>query len=123
MTLRPENAGIDARLWISMTLAAISALIALAIVSVVPHYAAKYLPSRIPPTPSTVNASGPALANIIIPPASAAPLPALPEGSKAHAKLVSAKKVALRKHRPSVDDDYVAPDTFKYYGDGSRASR
>lgn len=127
-TLRFEEAGMDARLWTSMTLAAISALIALAIVSVVPHYAAEFLPSRIPPTPSTVSASAPPAANIVVSPKRTEPAAtseSLLAGSKlaAKAKKTTVAKMATPKHRRTADDDYVAPDTITYYGDDSTAPR
>ncbi len=130
-SLRIESRGADARLLTSMTLAAISAIIALVIVSLAPHYATRYLPSRIPPTTPTVNASTQSVlpaANIIVRPSlneasETAPLPVKPISSPAKASLkrtTAIKPAAAKRHR-GVDDDYIAPDTYKYYGNGQQA--
>jgi hypothetical protein len=122
--MKRERVAIDSRFWTSMTLAAISALIVLGIVSVVPNYAAKSLPSRILGPNSSINA------NVAAPVVLAAP----PQTSNAAAKKIVNPKLAQAKpaspktavspkaHRPA-EDDYVAPDTYKYYGNGSKRSR
>ena len=55
--IRRERMAVDSRFWASMTLSAIAAIIALVIVSVVPHYAAKSLPSRLLNTNPSVDAN------------------------------------------------------------------
>jgi hypothetical protein len=124
-----DRVAIDSRFWTSMTMAAISALIVLGIVSVVPNYAAKSLPSRILSPNSSVNA------NVAAPVVLAAPRQAGSSrtGKTAAKKTVnpklapekpaSPKVVAPSKAHRSADDDYVAPDTYKYYGNGSKHSR
>ena len=120
--LKRDRIATDSRLWISMTLSAIVAVIALAIVSAVPHYAAKSLPSRALHTKSSVNA------NVASP---AAPAPhaekAVPRKTVSapsqQQKTASAKPATAPKPRRAADDDYVAPDTYKYYGNVSKASR
>jgi hypothetical protein len=134
LKMRRERVAIDSRFWTSMTLAAISALIVLGIVSVVPNYAAKSLPSRILGPNSSVNA------NVVAPVVLAAPRQASssqavpPQTGKTAAKKTvnpklaqekpaSPKAVAPPKAHRAADNDYVAPDTYKYYGNGSKASR
>ena len=41
----------------------------------------------------------------------------------AQAKPASPKAATSPKPHRAVDDDYVAPDTYKYYGNGSKRSR
>jgi hypothetical protein len=122
---------IDSRFWASMTMAAIAAIIALVIVSVVPRYAAKSLPSRMLNTNPSVNAN--VVAPIAAAPAqkSVAPIrkTTTANGTQASpgktnlAKANSAKASASPKPKHVVQDDYVAPNTYKYYGTGSKASR
>jgi len=130
--LRREKAAIDSRFWASMSMAAIAAVIALVIVSVVPHYAAKSLPSRILNTNPSVDAN-------VSAPVAAAPAPV--QGTVVPAqkttatstqtraaktdsvKADSAKSATNLKPKHVAHDDYVAPNTYKYYGTGSKASR
>jgi hypothetical protein len=126
---RRDRVAIDSRFWTSMTLAAISAIIVLGIVSVVPNYAAKSLPSRILSPNSSANA------NVAAPVALAAPrqtsppqtsktaVKKAPDPKPADQKPASPKAAAPPKAHRSADDDYVAPDTYKYYGNGSKRSR
>jgi len=128
--IRRERAAIDSRLWASMTMAAIVAVIALVIVSVVPHYAAKSLPSRILNTNPSVDAN-------VSAPVATAPLQktvtpvrktttvtstqttaAKTDSVKAN----SAKSAMNPKPKHVAHDDYVAPNTYKYYGSGSKTS-
>ena len=135
-----DSVAIDSRFWTSMTLAAISALIVLGIVSVVPvTYAANSLPSRILRPNSSANASVAAPVVLAAPPqagssqaSSAQSSPALPgrtaakkaaDPKPADQKPASPKAAAPPKAHRSADDDYVAPDTYKYYGNGSKHSR
>lgn len=130
--IRRERAAIDSRFWASMTLSAIAAVIALVIVSVVPHYAAKSLPSRILNTNSSVDAN-------VAAPVAAAPAPVQKtathvrkSATTSSAQTTAAKTVPAKgepaksatnpKPKHLVDDDYVAPNTYKYYGTGSKSS-
>ncbi|HEX3739198.1 MAG TPA: hypothetical protein VHV29_05670 [Terriglobales bacterium] len=128
--LRRERMAVDSRFWASMTMSAIAAIIALVIVSVVPHYAAKSLPSRILNTNPSVDASvtsGAAAsaaqvkttAPVRKPVATASSHPAPAKASS----IKAAGNTASAKPRHVVNDDYVAPDTYKYYGTGSKGSR
>jgi hypothetical protein len=116
------GSAVDSRLRTSMILGAIAALIALVLVSAVPHYAAKSLPSRILNTNSSVSA------NVATPATAAAPRTEKPVPRKTvsapspQQKTASAKPATAPPHR-AADDDYVAPNTYKYYGNGSKASR
>ncbi len=122
----------DARLWTSMTLASITAIMALVIVSLVPHFASKSLPSKLLHTETTVSADSPAPASVVSPPAvvdasqkqSITSIPQARAKSDVGAtKLPAAKPSAIAakpKARRHIDDDYVAPDTTKYFGNASR---
>lgn len=138
--LRRERMAVDSRFWASMTLAAIAAIIALVIVSLVPHYAAKSLPSRLLNTNPSVdaNVAAPVAAAATPVPAAATPaskatvpVPKAPAAEStqttlsktASAKTDSSKSAANAKPKRAVYDDYVAPNTYKYYGTGSKSSR
>jgi hypothetical protein len=118
-----DKMAIDSRFWTSMTLSAIVALIALAIVSLVPRYAAKSLPSQI------VNTNPSVSANVAAP--AAAPLPHVDKtaarktksAKPAQTKTASTAAATPAKPGRQSNDDYVAPDTYKYYGNGSKSSR
>ena len=129
-----ERVAIDSRFWSSMTLAAISAIIVLGIVSVVPNYAAKSLPSRIlgPNSSASANVAAPVVLAAPRQTSSSQAVP--PQTGKTAAKRTtsptlaqekpaSPKAAAPRKAHRAADDDYVAPDTYKYYGNGSKHSR
>jgi hypothetical protein len=129
-----DRVAIDSRFWSSMTMAAISALTVLGIVSVVPNYAAKSLPSRILGPNSSINANVAAPVVLAAPPQARPSLAAPPQADKPAAKKTvnpklapekpaSPKAAAPRKAHRAADDDYVAPDTYKYYGNGSKRSR
>jgi len=132
MRMRRERIAIDSHFWASMTLSAIAAILALVIVSVVPHYAAKSLPSRLMNTNPSVDAN-------VATPAAAAPAPvqktAAPvrKATIASRQTVAAKSPSGSANSPKtatnpkpkhlVQDDYVAPNTYKYYGTESKSSR
>lgn len=113
-----SNASYDARLWISMTMAAVAAMIALTIVSLVPHYAARSLPSRILAIKPTVRESS---ADTDVRRVPEKNMKSDKAGSTR--KTASANTTARPKTRRTDDDDYVAPNTYKYYGNGSQSSR
>jgi ABC-type lipoprotein release transport system permease subunit len=131
--LRRERMAIDSRFWASMTMSAIAAVIALVIVSVVPHYAAKSLPSRILNTNPSVDANVVAPVATVSAPVQKTVTPvrksATATGSQNRAakptsvNAESAKPATNPKPKHVLQDDYVAPNTYKYYGTGSKASR
>lgn len=131
--LRRERMAIDSRFWASMTMAAIAAVIALMIVSVVPHYAAKSLPSRMLNTNPSVSAdvatpvaAAPAPVHKTVAPVRKAATAGSTQASTAKnepLKSTTSKSAAGAKPKHVVHDDYVAPNTYKYYGTGSKASR
>jgi Tfp pilus assembly major pilin PilA len=105
------------RLWSSMTMAAVAAILALAIISLVPHYAQKSLPSRVLATSSAGKAND-ANAN------ATKPLEKNMKTKANHPQGSAASQKATRpKPRRSENGDYVAPNTYKYYGNRSQASR
>jgi hypothetical protein len=106
-----------------MTLSAIVALIALAIVSLVPRYAAKSLPSKILNTNSTLSASEAAPAAAPLPYADKTAARKTKSTQPAQAKTASTAAATPAKPRRQSNDDYVAPDSYKYYGNGSKTSR
>jgi hypothetical protein len=107
----------DIRLWSSMAMAAVAAVLALAIMSLVPHYAARSLPSRVLATSSAAKGKS----------ANAEAAKASEKDIKTRAnrpqRSASIKKAPRPKPRQTENDDYVAPDTYKYYGNKSQASR
>ena len=131
--IRRERAAIDSRFWASMTLSAIAAVIALVIVSAVPHYAAKSLPSRILNTNPSVdaNVSAPVAAaptqvqKTVVPVRKTATATSTQTtaAKTRSAKADSAKAATNPRPKHVVQDDYVAPNTYKYYGTGSKPSR
>jgi hypothetical protein len=131
--MRRERMAIDSRFWASMTMAAIMAIIALVIVSVVPHYAAKSLPSRLLITNPSVDANVAAPVAATTTPVHKPDAPvrktATTSGKQTTAsksdstKADSSNAAANAKPKHIVQDDYVAPNTYKYYGSGSKASR
>lgn len=131
--IRRERAAIDSRFWASMTMSAIAAVIALVIVSVVPHYAAKSLPSRILNTNPSVDANvsapvatAPASVQKPVTPVRRSATATRTQTTAAKADAVkndSMKAATNPKPKNAVHDDYVAPNTYKYYGTGSKASR
>jgi hypothetical protein len=129
--IRREQVAVDSRFWTSMTMAAIAAIIALVIVSVVPHYAAKSLPSRIMNTNPSVDASvvpraaAPAAQAKTIVPARkpVATAASHPAPTKATSIMPTTSTASAAKARHVLHDDYVAPNTYKYYGNASKPSR
>jgi hypothetical protein len=124
----------DDRLWISMTLAAISAVIALVLVSVAPHYASKSLPSRLF-APASIVSADTTLDKNTRPPATDKTSTSGTAGTVSKTPAVEGHRVSSasgnlvdaaahpKHHRSADDDDYVAPDTYKYYGDAPSEAR
>ena len=127
-----ERMATDSRLWASMTMSAIAAVIALVIVSIVAHYAARSLPSRIlNPNPSVdANvaaraAAAPAQVQKTVTPVRKTVTATRTQTTAAKTDAVkadSAKSASNPKPKRIAHDDYVAPNTYKYYGTGSKAS-
>lgn len=132
----------DSRLWASMGMAALSALLALGFISAVRHYG----PTRVEAQPMSTQQSTPAkaaqsnlLAASAVNPAAAGPVERKPSpiansgANKQAAKTSVAppqkKRVAspspkkLRVRRNTEADDYVAKDTYVYYGNAGKPSR
>jgi len=129
--IRRQRAAIDSRFWASMTMSVIAAVIALVIVSVVPHYAAKSLPSRILNTNPSVDANvsapvaaAPAQVQKTVAPArkTANATSTQTATTKTDSVKVDSTKSANPRPKHVIQDDYVAPNTYKYYGTGSKAS-
>jgi hypothetical protein len=106
-----------------MTLSAIAAIAALAIVSLVPHYAAKSLPSQIVNTNPSVSANVAAPAAAPLPHADKTAARKTKSAQPVQTKTASTAAATPAKPRRQSNDDYVAPDTYKYYGTGTKSSR
>ncbi len=116
----------DSRLWTSMAMVALSAMLALGLISTVRHYATHALPSHLSHADSS-----PALS---LPPA-AKVAPLKPTANRVHPvqrvsqpRLIQRKRIdraPVIKPKPhhSEDDDYVARDTYVYYGNKPNGSR
>jgi hypothetical protein len=117
----------DIRLRSSMTLAAISATITMIIISLVPRYAAKSLPSRMFSSPVTVNASTVAPAAPVSMPLKSTPkkTPAAKPARQIQVQksIIASRPTPRRKIYQAAEDDYIAPDTYTYYGSKSSVSR
>ena len=116
----------DSRLWTSMAMAALSALLALALVTTVRHYGTAALPSHLSNSNPTLRLNNPAASSAvpIKPPAIHADAPARsPDKRAIHTKRVRPAPPVRPRHRRSEDDDYVARDTYVYYGNKSSGSR
>ena len=142
-TLRRESLEHDLRFWNSMTWAVVCALLALGFASGVRHYATKSLPSRqaltrTVSTPSTVahaamvdpgrenrEESIPVHVdeNTALTKASLTePIPpSKPSARVHHHSVTGAHVLAHRKRRTAEDDDFVARDTYVYYGSRSNS--
>ncbi|HKW17641.1 MAG TPA: hypothetical protein VJO35_09055 [Terriglobales bacterium] len=123
----------DERLRSSMTFAAISATVVLIIISVVPRYAAKSLPSRLLGQNAAVTAKNtkssmavPVSGNLIVKPAALIYKTAPTKARKSEPKPKSshaAVRTPPRKIYRTAEDDYIAPDTYIYYGKKSLPTR
>ena len=116
----------DSRLWTSMAMAALSALLALGLISTVRHYATDDLPSHLSHADSSPVSTLPPAAKVA---------PLKPAANRVHPvqrvsqpRLVEHKRidrvpVIKPKPRHNEDDDYVARDTYVYYGNKPNGSR
>jgi hypothetical protein len=116
----------DSRLWTSIAMAALSALLVLGLISTVRHYATDDLPSHLSHADSSPVSNLPPAAKIA---------PLKPTANRVHpvqkvsrARLTQPKRidrapVIKPKPRHNEDDDYVARDTYVYYGNKPSGSR
>lgn len=117
------------RLANSMLMAALSALLALGLVLVVKRYApieATVVKSPVHPAVASVNSSAvspkPAVNDAVAKPVVAKQIVAtslitpMAVAKPTAQKVVTHKAILRRTHRQGNDDDYVAPDTYVYYG-------
>ena len=132
----------DSRLWASLAMGGLSALLALGVISVLRHQGSgKQL---LPRAQETVDAATPSptiqptpLQPVISPAVTAAkPSPAADGRRENHGSATpmsaevqkgsSVSPSSAKKHRPrhkNVEDDYVAADTYVYYGAGGKPGR
>ncbi len=122
--LKADNAGTDSRLLTAMTLGLCTALLALAIVSSARHYGNASLPSHLVHSGASQVPAATTSANAIT---------KQPVRAEFHTKAQAARTIRPRpismaartRLKPSrkEDDDYVARDTYVYYGDSRAKSR
>ena len=116
----------DSRLWTSMAMAALSALLALGLISTVRHYATDALPSHLSHADSSPASNLPTAAEVAplkptadrVHPVQRVSPPRLIQ----HQRIDRAPVIKPKPHR-SEDDDYVARDTYVYYGNKPNGSR
>jgi len=120
----------DSRLWTSMAMATLSAVLALLVVSGVRGYAPHDEPVKVSPNgPATPVAQAAATAVRKPSPSarSRSSKPARTAVEKAvlstPAPKVASPKVTRKKIHHNEDDDYVAKDTYVYYGLNGKSTR
>jgi hypothetical protein len=122
--LRRESLSRNSRLWSSLALSVLSALLVMAIFSTARHYAKASLPSnRIATASSTnsasaasvipVNAKAPRRASDV---QTSQPLSTSMKPRPAQHKIQHTAVAARRRVHRNPDEDYVAKDTYVYYG-------
>jgi hypothetical protein len=126
--LKRESVHRNSQLWSSLALGAITALLVMGIFSAARHFAQASLPSN---RPSTSRSTGVAEVSATAEPVTGeSPKPASRVAYSRQARLPKAKPVhpkaqraaaAPRRVRHNPDEDYVAEDTYIYYG--NRSSR
>jgi hypothetical protein len=125
-TLKQRGLGRDSRLWTSLSMGALSALLALVFISVVRHYATESLPSRhtsreiVPVTLSTIKPLSAEPPKHVAAPALQELKPKPDQPARPHAAPI--RPTSHPKPRRTEDDDYVARDTYVYYGNHSNRS-
>jgi hypothetical protein len=125
-TLKRRGLAHDSRLWTSLGMGALCALLALAFISVVRHYATESLPSRhmsreiVPVTSSVVKPVSAESPKHIVPPALQVRKPKAVQPTRPHTAPI--RPTSHPKPRRAEDDDYVARDTYVYYGDSATRS-
>jgi len=121
LTAHKERFRRDQRLWTSMAMAGLSALLTLAVISGVSHYAPGADASR-KDLPTATQSSNP---SAVIAPNIKRSKPAAGVSRSHHVQISHAKPapthnrprtVAHRVRRSNEEADYVAPDTYHYYG-------
>lgn len=118
----------DLRLWTFMGMATLLSLLAVAVISSVRHYApthdtTKHIDQH---TPSSVSSSVPATQSILQPhrnPVARANSAAASAVVPHPARTSLAPKPRVRKARRRAADDYVAPNTYVYYGNKGKPAR
>ena len=124
----------DSRLWTSMAMAALSAVLALLVVSGVRGYAPEASQAKVsgnvpaaPVAQSAAMVSKPSPATLSAGSTSASSTPPRSVVKRAslstHARRVAPPKVTRKKVRHHEEDDYVAKDTYVYYGPSGKTSR
>ncbi len=128
LKVRRESFKLDSRLWTFMGMAALSSLLAVGVISSVRHYTPtpdtpKHIDQR---TPSDVSSSIPATQGISQPQRN----PVAHANSAAASAVVAhptraflAPKSRIHKTRLREHDDYVAQDTYVYYGNKGKPAR
>jgi hypothetical protein len=118
----------DSRLWTFIGMAALLSLLTVAVISSVPHYTpthdtTKHIDQH---TPSNVSSSVPATQGILQPhrnPVAYANSTAANAVVPHPARTFLAPKSRIRKTQLREDDDYVAQDTYVYYGNKGKPAR
>src|SRR6266567_2428941 len=118
----------DSRLWTFMGMAALLSLLAVAVISSVRHYAPTHDTTKHidQPTPSNVSSSVPATQGIFQPhrnPVAYANSAAANAVVPHPARTFLAPKSRIRKTHLREDGDYVAQDTYVYYGNKGKPAR
>lgn len=119
-----ESVSKDSRLWSSLALGALAALLVMGLFSTARHLAQASLPSnRVSANSSREATEGTGSATILPQPLTSAQTHAKKTARRMNSPENSAPKIPAAKPRvrPSADSDYVAKDTYVYYG--SRASK
>ncbi len=116
----------DSRLWTSVAMAGLSALLAFGLILTVRRYATAALPSHVFQKDSSPPVCTPAAAASVVPPKPAPAVQSARLSNKAVAippKRMNTARVVQPKSRHSLEDEYVARDTYVYYGKRQSASR
>jgi hypothetical protein len=132
--MRTPSATPDTGFRAAIILAAACALLGLVCLALAPHFAARFLPSRslgagsavgqkivVRSVPAAARPSQSAVAARSAPREKEKPPSSTAAAKAKEEKPAPQNRQAPRKHHRTDDDDYVAPDTYKYYGQsGSR---
>jgi len=120
----------DSRLWTSMAMATMSAVLALLVVSGVRGYSPDTPPATVSRNGSPPPVLQPAASAVTNPspatrPLSSKPAPTVvkPASLSAPARKAAAPKVTHKRIHHQADDDYVAKDTYVYYGLHGKSGR
>jgi hypothetical protein len=120
--LSHESVARNSRLWSSVALGALAALLVMGLFSMARHFAQASLPSNRVSANSSRESTESATSASILPQAlSPAKKPAKKAAHTMNPERSAPKTVAKPQVRHSADSDYVAKDTYVYYG--SRASK